>query len=83
MSNILMYPINSEKAIRLAESQNKIIFVVNRKANKKQIKEEFEKEFGVIVSKVNTLINKKGEKVAYITIKENQAMDIASKLGMI
>ena len=36
--NIIKYPLSSEKSIRLMESENKLIFVVRKKASKKEIK---------------------------------------------
>jgi hypothetical protein len=48
---ILKKPIFSEKAVRLMEEQNKVLFEVEKSSNKKQIKEEFEKTFDVKVEK--------------------------------
>ena len=80
---ILKRPIFSEKAVRLMETENKILFEVNRDSNKQQIKQEFEKMFGVKVEKVNTSITK-GRKIAYIKLRPPaKASDLASKLGMI
>jgi len=81
---ILKYPHLTEKSISLVEKENKIVFVVDRKATKKQIKEAFEKLFEVKVEKVNTLITPKGEKKAIIKLKpEYKAADIAARLGMV
>jgi large subunit ribosomal protein L23 len=81
---ILKKPILSEKALRLLESENKIVFEVKREANKQEIKKAFEETFGVKVEKVNTLINPKGKKIAYIKLKpEFKASEIATKLGLI
>ncbi|MEM5793880.1 MAG: 50S ribosomal protein L23 [Candidatus Aenigmatarchaeota archaeon] len=81
---ILRYPYLTEKSISLVEKENKIVFVVDRKATKKQIKEAFEKLFEVKVEKVNTEITLKGEKKAYIKLKpEYKAIDVAMKLGMV
>lgn len=80
---ILKKPIMSEKAFRLMENENKILFEVVREANKQQIKKEIEEMFNVKVEKVNTLINPKGKKIAYIKLKpEYKASEIASKLGL-
>ncbi|MEM1535165.1 MAG: 50S ribosomal protein L23 [Candidatus Pacearchaeota archaeon] len=79
---ILIKPILSEKALRLMEAENKIVFEVQRNSNKQEIKQEFEKTFNVKVAKVNTHILK-GKKIAYIKIKEGKALDIAAKLGLI
>ncbi len=72
----------TEKAVGLVEKENKLVFIVNRKADKKQIKEAVEKVFDVKVAKVNTQI-KGGEKKAYIKLKpESKAIDVAVKLGL-
>jgi large subunit ribosomal protein L23 len=81
---ILKYPHLTEKSISLIEKENKIVFVVDKKANKKQIKEAFEKLFEVKVDEVNTLITRKGEKKAFIKINPKfKASDIATKLGLV
>jgi large subunit ribosomal protein L23 len=81
---ILKYPHLTEKSVSLIEKENKIVFVVDRKANKKQIKEAFEKLFEVKVDKVNTLITRKGEKKAFIKINPKfKASDVATKLGIV
>ncbi len=78
----LQYAYLTEKAVGLIEKENKLVFVVARKSNKKQIKEAVEKAFEVKVDKVNTQ-TKGGEKRAYIKLKpEYKAIDVAVKLGM-
>ena len=53
--NIVRRPILlTEKAARLREDENKVIFEVARRANKIQIKDAVEKLFGVTVEAVNT-----------------------------
>ena len=82
MSQILKYPLSTEKAVRMIGSENKITFVVDDKAKKKQIKDEFETMFKVKVLNVNTLIHK-GRKKAYIKLSpDNPAIDIATQLGL-
>jgi len=81
--NIIVRVLVTEKTIRLAEKENKITFIVNRKANKTQIKEAVEKLFNVKVEKVNTLITANGEKKAYVKLKKDyKATDVLSKLGL-
>lgn len=81
---ILFHPLLTEKAIGKIEKENKIIFVVKRTANKNQIKWATEKAFNVKVLKVNTLIDRKGRKKAWIQLaKEYSASDIATKMGML
>ncbi len=80
---ILKYPVSTEKCLKIMENENKIVFIVDRKARKSNIKKEIEEMFKVKVDKVNTLIGKEGKK-AYIKLtKDFKAMDIATKLGII
>jgi large subunit ribosomal protein L23 len=74
----------TEKAIRLLESQNILIVIVDKNATKPQIKKEIENMFNVKVEKVNTLITPLGEKKAYVKLKkEFNASEIAHKLGIL
>ena len=80
---IIKYPLATEKAVRLMESENKLLFVVDLKAKKSEIKEAIEKEFKLKVVKVNTLIDRAGHKRAYISISpETPAIDVATQLGL-
>lgn len=54
--DILIKPIISEKSEILSDSRNQFSFVVNKKANKIEIKKAVEKEFSVGVVAVNTMI---------------------------
>jgi large subunit ribosomal protein L23 len=82
--SVLKYPYTTEKTIAMSERENKIVFVVDKKANKKKIKEAFEKVFEVKVAKINTQTTIKGEKKAFIKLKpEFKAADVAVKLGII
>jgi large subunit ribosomal protein L23 len=80
---ILLKPVTSEKAVKLIEIDNVLIFSVSRRETKQSIRKEFEKIFSVKVDKINTL-SRGNQKYAYIKIKkEFPAIDIATKLGMI
>lgn len=80
---IIKYPLSTEKAVRLMESENKMIFVVDSKAKKKDVKDEIEKMFSVKVEKVNTLIDRRGRKRAYVKFgREYPAIDVMTKLGL-
>ncbi|MEM3229163.1 MAG: 50S ribosomal protein L23, partial [Fervidicoccaceae archaeon] len=72
------------KAINYIEKYNTLLFVVQRNATKLQIKEEFERRFGVRVEKVRTLITMRGEKRAFIKLHpEFNAEEIATRLGLL
>ena len=80
---ILKHPINTEKAVRLMDRENKLLFAVDRKAKKVDIKKTFEHLFNAKVVKVNTYTTPSGQKRAYITLsKQNPATDVATKLGL-
>lgn len=83
MHNIIKYPLSTEKSIRLMESENKLIFVVDKKATKKEIKKAIEEMFKVEVDNVNMFVNPDGEKRAYIRFSaKNPAIDIATQMGL-
>lgn len=63
--DILIKPINTEKSANL-QTLNQYVFIVNKRANKIQIKNAFEKIYGVKVINVNT-INKRGKRVERYT----------------
>ena len=86
----ILSPIVTEKSTNISE-QNKIVFKVPIKANKKNLKTSIEKIFKVNVTKVN-IINKrnrikttrgkkvkvKGYKKAIITLKKGQNIDLTT-----
>ena len=79
---IVKYPLSTEKSIRLMESQNKLVFVVDVDADKKMIKKAVEEMFKAKVKDVNVYVQK-GEKRAYVKFsQETQAIDIATQLGL-
>ncbi len=58
LSQVLLAPIISEKATRLGEKQNQVLFKVMRDATKPEIKAAVELMFKVEVAAVNTLVQK-------------------------
>ncbi|MFX1377774.1 MAG: 50S ribosomal protein L23 [Promethearchaeota archaeon] len=80
---IIEKPLITEKTFDLIEKENKLVFIVKRKANKNQIKKAIEKLHNVKVIKVNTMITPKGEKKAFVKLHpEYSAQDIAIDLGI-
>lgn len=80
----LFYPHLAEKSMNMVELENKLVFIVARKATRAQIKEAIEKGFNVKVLSVNMVITQKGLKKAYVKLSpEHLASDIASRMGMI
>jgi large subunit ribosomal protein L23 len=88
LHQIILAPVISEKATRVAEKRNQAVFKVARNAQKPEIKEAVEKLFSVKVTSVQTL-NVKGKtkrfgqsvgkrsdwKKAYVTLAEGQEID--------
>jgi large subunit ribosomal protein L23 len=56
LSDVLIKPILSEKANKQSEIMNRYTFVVDRKANKLEIKKAVEQFYGVQVEDVNTAV---------------------------
>ncbi len=82
--SILLNPLLTEKAIGKIEAENKLVFIVNRRSNKNQIRWAMEKAFNVKVDNVRTMIDRKGRKKAWVKLsKEFSAADIATRLGML
>ncbi len=80
---IIKKPLITEKTFDLIERENKLVFIVDRSANKNQIKRAIEKIHNVKVIKVNTMITPKGEKKAFNKLHpDNSAQDIAIELGI-
>lgn len=80
---VVLYPLSTEKSLRLMESENKLIFTVNMKATKKEIKNSIEEMFKVKVDKVNTFVTQEGQKRAYVKFNASTpAIDIATNLGL-
>ena len=81
---VILYPIMTEVTSRLIETENKLIFVTDLKANKKDIRNAGEKLYEVEVRDVNVAITTKGEKKAFVRLKsEYSAADVAIKLGIL
>jgi large subunit ribosomal protein L23Ae len=81
---ILKQPVQSERFFKKMETENKVIFFVDPKANKIEIKRAFNASFKIIPEKVNILRTPDGRKKAYIKIpKAHEATEIANKIGLI
>ena len=56
LSDVLLKPILSEKANKQTEKMNRYSFVVDKKANKLEIKKAIESFYGVTVDNVNKIV---------------------------
>ncbi|XP_048192133.1 60S ribosomal protein L23a-like [Perognathus longimembris pacificus] len=80
---IIKFPLTTESAMKKIEDNNTLVFIVDVKANKHQIKQAVKKLYDTDVAKVNTLI-RPGEKKAYDRLAPDyEALDVANKIGII
>ncbi len=56
LGKFIIRPIISEKSVALTSSQNRYVFLIDRRANKTQVKEEVQKLFNVKVEEVRTAV---------------------------
>ncbi|XP_040206097.1 60S ribosomal protein L23a-like [Rana temporaria] len=81
---IIKFPLTTESAMKKIEDNNTLVFIVDVKANKHQIKQAVKKLYDIDVAKVNTLIRPDGEKKAYVRLAPDyDALDVANKIGII
>ncbi len=84
ITEVIDFPMMTESASLMVEKDNKLIFIVNKKAGKADIKRAVEVLYEVKVKKVNLLITPQGVKKAYVKLTpEYRASDVAIKLGIL
>jgi len=72
-----------EKATMLREKENILTFIVDKKSNKKEIKEAIESLYNIKVLSVNTVITTSGKKKAHIKLDpKHSAEEIISHFGI-
>jgi large subunit ribosomal protein L23 len=83
LQDVVKRVVITQDAVSLIEKENKLVFIVDIRADKKSIKRAIENLYEVRVKKVNTLITPRGEKKAFVTLApEYKASDLAVKLGI-
>ncbi|MBZ3874608.1 60S ribosomal protein L23a [Sciurus carolinensis] len=76
--------LTTESAMKKIEDNNTLVFTVDVKANKHQIKQVVKKLYDTDVPKVDTQIRPDGEKKAYVPLAPDyDALDLANKIGII
>ena len=81
---VILYPLMTEKAIDIIERENKLTFIVNRRAKKGDIAKAIAELYEVEAEEVRTLITREGEKKAYVRLSPKyNASDLAIKLGIL
>merc|ERR1712216_115138 len=81
---IIKFPLTTESAMKKIEDNNTLVFIVDKRANKRQIKEAVRRMYEIKTAKINTLIRPDGAKKAYVRLTTDyDALDVANKIGII
>jgi len=81
---VIKYPTMTERSVNMIENENKLVFIVDRRATKRDIQAAVKELYEVEAESVNTLITRKGEKKAFVKLKdEYDASDVAIRLGIL
>merc|ERR1719167_2082163 len=81
---ILQAPVTTESAMKKIEEINTLVFLVDIKATKLNIKDAVKEMYDVKAAKVNTLIRPDGKKKAYVHLTQDyDALDVANRIGII
>jgi len=82
--SVVYFPLVTEKAVNMIDSENKLTFVINDKKTKHDVKKVIEEAYKVKVEKINIVRDRKGRKKAIVKLaKEYKAQDLATKLGVL
>lgn len=80
---IILYPLITEDAVNLIESENKLTFIVDIRASKSDIKKAVENLYEVQVQRVTILVTPKRLKKAFVKLVPTfKASDLAIRLGI-
>ena len=81
---VIKFPLTTESAMKKIEDNNTLVFIVDLKANKRQIKAAVKSMYEIQCAKVNTLIRPDGQKKAYVRLTlDYDALDVANRIGII
>lgn len=81
---VILYPLMTEAASLMVEKENKLVFMINLKAKKADVKKAVEELYEVKVEGVNVQITSSGEKKAFVKLHPDyRAADVAIKLGIL
>jgi large subunit ribosomal protein L23 len=81
---VIKSPFITEKVTNMIDSDNTMEFLVDIKANKKEIRKELEELYDVDVISIRTMITSKGEKKAVVKLAgDGSANELATTLGLL
>ena len=82
--DVILYPLMTESSSLMVEKENKLVFMVNLKANKSDVRKAVERLYEVKVEGVHVLVTPAGEKKAFVKLHPDfKAVDIAIRLGIL
>ncbi|KAK2104803.1 60S ribosomal protein L23A [Saguinus oedipus] len=79
---IIKFPLTTESPMKKTEDNSTLVFILDVKANKHQIKQAVKKLYNTDAAKVNTLIRPDGEKAYVRLAPDYDALDVANKTGI-
>ena len=81
---VIKYPMMTERSVNMIENENKLVFMIDRRATKDDVKAAVKELYEVEATTVNTLITRKGEKKAFVKLTDDyDASDVAIRLGIL
>jgi len=81
---VLQHPLCTESAMKQIEENNTLTFIVDLKANKRQIAAAVKAMYDIDIVRVNTLIRPDGIKKAYVRLSpDHEALEVANTIGII
>ncbi|EMR73829.1 LSU ribosomal protein L23P [Thaumarchaeota archaeon SCGC AB-539-E09] len=82
--DVILYPLMTERSVNMIENENKLVFIVDRRATKLDVTKAVRELYSVEAEKVNTLITRDSTKKAFVKLKEGfDASDLAIRLGLL
>ncbi len=82
--DVIKYPTMTERSVYMIENENKLIFIVDRKASKADISKAVNELYEVETDTIRTLIDRNGNKKAFVKLKSGyNASEVAIKLGIL
>ena len=81
---VIKSPIITEKVTSMIDTENTMVFSVDIRATKPEIKRAIEETYDLEVEKVKTMITPRGEKKAVAKLAESyNANELATRLGLL
>ncbi len=80
---VISHPLISEQTVASMDKDNMLVFIVERRSSKRDIKQAIEELYEVELVSVHTLILPDGRKKAYVKLREEYLADeVATKIGV-